>query len=123
MKDILSIIFPIIRLCMDKYNIEFYYCGVHDCGVATVMSKEKYYFPDCNCEASIYNGAYLCGKLDLEIDGTCIEETDIKKNIETYADNSGWKFKYTQLVIDPKLVIDPQLNDAFYKWIKSKMNE
>lgn len=107
---------------MVKYNIEFYYCGLHDCGVATIISKHKYYFPDCNCEASIYNGAYLCGKLYLEMDGTFIEETDIKKNVEKYADNGGWKFKYTQLLIHPQLLIDQELNEAFYKWIKNKMN-
>ena len=99
---------------MLEYNIEFYYCCRHDCGVATFISDKKYKFPDCSCDASITSGAVSCGKIYLEIDGTVIEEQDIKKNVEKYADNSGWSFKYTGLLGDP------QLDDAFYKWMKSK---
>jgi hypothetical protein len=95
-------------------NIEFYYCSRHDCGVAIVICAKRYEFPECGCHVSIDSGASLCGKIYLEMDGTVIEEQDVKKNVERYCDNSGWKFKYTELIGDKKL------DDTFYKWLESK---
>ena len=100
-----------------EYNIAFYYCSRHDCGIAIVISDKKYEFPDCGCEASADSEAYPCGKIYLEMNGTVIEGDDIKKNVEKYADNSGWNFKYTELIGDR------QLDEPFYKWLKSKTSQ
>jgi hypothetical protein len=102
---------------MLEYNIEFYYCCRHDCGIAIVISDKKYEFPDCGCEVSMNSGASSCGNIYLEMNGTVIEECDIKKNVEKYADNSGWDFKYTELIGDR------QLDEPFYKWLKSKTSK